>query len=1425
MGKALLLRPEAKFGPRAALRGRAPARTVARFGAHVVLFAALAGSGPALAQQDEDYQQKNTTLLSWLPEEKELVERAAGFAAQGRYVEALAIYDEALETHPTSVVPMDRGNLRNFGLREYVMRQIEGWPEEGKAAYRRRADPLAEHLFQGAKRTRDVDALERLVDQYPFSSMVEDALALVANIRLDAGDFAGAAEALSRLLGREGVADRAAVIGRLGLALAKAGRKPALEELLSRIDREPPSPKIRVAGTEISVSEYLKSLLTTVQQAAAESAPLALPVWEMVGGGPSGTRLAEPGVELAKSAWLDVIGLPRLDGEDEFLMRRTMALVPTAEYRPLFPVVSDGILYVHNGLVLTAYNFFAKQPERLWQYRAPTPSGEVMFDNRAIYAPTVHDGRVYANLISSVGGEENQLGYVRVKFPFPRRALFAFDAYTGKLLWKLGGKILTDTLEENATFATGPTPDGDRLYVGAVRQKLSTDPFQHYVLCLDPATGKIVWSTYIASGGTEINLFGNSTRESLGSPVAVSEDSVYYCTNHGAIAALDKKSGRIRWVYRYRQLQVMPTRSVYVQKNRLEWINSAPVVSRGTVAVTPTDSRFLYAFDTASGQPRWERLRGQDVRMIYGARDSTLVLGGERLELYDMATGRPVSPPMTDELRGSGRGVLSADGIYVPGQDKLRKVNWDGTWDESAARRWPGGMGDGGNLVVVDGAIVLASQDAVQVFFDRRDQERQIQEALKRNPDDPSVLYRGALRFLQAGQPAEAAQLLSRTVALTARSQKSEDEQLHRAAQKRLFAVSMEAGRAALEAGQPAQAVEQFMAAKNCSADVSSYVEASIQLARVRLVRREDAEAIGEYQRLLLEHGDEAVEGARVFDLARNAISAALLALGREPYAAYEQAAQALLVEARRAGTAEAMEKVFRLYPNSKAAEEALFEGAAAYARLQRSDDEISALRLFLRECPESARAPEAHVRLVRALEAKGYSSSAGALLRRMLRLYPQAQVEEGGRKISAREFAEQRLKSPAYSRSPSGASVSKLSPPLEKKFEVIDPKFPEGGVPLRILGIPPSGAADLLFLQYAGPNSSMIKALDGKGAEAWSLEVRSQIRFAGFLEESLLVADDWNVVRLDPRTGKQDWSYDSKARMHGFALSGPLLLYLVEDQDPRIVALEALRGVAAWSQPFQGRASSRIYPAGESVVFTTVGPNLIHAFEVETGRELTDHAAYPEGLTAQVVHVGDDLLLLHSEGHYIDAYDLPLGKLRWRQGRNRVATRSMDLGPEGWVTLGARRGGAGTDEKLFLETINLRTGKIIKEQEPTELGNALFMMVDGDRGVVVSREVDRSISVRGMKLSDFSVDWTASLGEKEATLLPPVVTRDHILLGAFLEDPRAMKYTYRAWLLDKTGRVVQTIKSEPYDHPPTYLGVAHDRLVISVESKVEVHR
>ncbi|HZE96938.1 MAG TPA: PQQ-binding-like beta-propeller repeat protein [Planctomycetota bacterium] len=1386
-----------------------------------------AGGLPVRGVQEDGYQQKNTAIPNKYPDLSELEIHASALAAAGRYVEALGIYEEALGNGPACVVPVE--GTRWVGIRDYILGQVASWPEEGKAAYRRRADPLAEHAFQGAKRSRDVEALERLVDQYPFSSVVDDALALIANLRLDAGECGAAAEALGRLLDREGGGDRSVTIARLGLALACDGRRKELEDLIRRVERDLPAATVQVGENPVSLAKHLTALSSEVRERSTAT-PLALPAWESIGGGPSGTRLAEPGVDLAKVAWADVVGLPNLDGNsDEPLARRSSALQLSAEFRPLFPAVSDGILYVHNGIVLTAYNFYAKQAEKLWQFRVPTPSGEVMFDNRVIFAPMVHDGRVYANLISSVGGEENQLGYVRVKFPFPRRGLYSFDAYTGKLLWKVGGKFGAEALEENASFATAPVADGGRLYVGAVKQKLSTDPFQHYVLCIDAVTGRIVWSTYVASGGTEINLFGNSTRESLGSPVSIGEDTVYYCTNHGAIAALDRKTGRIRWAQQYRQQPVMPTRSVYVQKNRLEWVNSPPVVARGTVVVTPTDSPMLYAFDAQTGQLRWDAPRGQDLRTIYGVKDGTLVLGGERVELRELLTGRQASPPMADELRGSGRGVIAPDGIYVPGQDKLRRLNWDGTWDESLARRWPG-VSDGGNLIIVDGAVVLATQDAIQVFFDRHDQERTILEALEKHPDDPAVLYRGALRYLQSGDASHAAELLQRTVARTAKSSRPEDESLQRAARKRLFAVSMEAGRSELEAGRSASAAEHFAEARSCAADLSAHVEASVQLARVRLARREDGEAVGEYQRLLLEHGEESVEGGRVFELARNAIGAILAAVGREAYAPYEKAAAALLDEARRAKTADAMLRVFRQYPNSRSGEEALFEAASAHAQLDRLDDQIAALRQFLRECAESSRVPEAHARLVRALEKKGHTASAGTYLRRMIRLFPDADIEDAGGKITAREFAERRLKTELYAKTPGGIPVSTLTPPLTPWLDYTEPKFPEG-IPLRVAGTPPAGLKDMLLMHYAGHSSAAVAAIEKfregtGGREAWKLPLDAPARFASFLENSLLVADDRTVTRLDPRSGIPEWTYRSPSRMRGFALSGPLLLFITDEGESRISALEGARGTIAWAQSFEGVASSRIQPTGEAAVFTTLNPNRILLFEVETGRRLIGQAPYTDGATAQLVYVGDDVLVLHSEQRFLEAYDLPSGKLRWRQLRYRISTRGLEATSEGLVFLGTRRPASDPDERLFLEIINLRTGKIVKQKEPADLGNALFLMVDGDQAVVVSREPDKTVSVRGVSLADLSVTWTSPLGGVDATLLPPTLTRDHVMVGAFLEDAKNVKYATQVWLLDKKGQVVHNKKSEfVYERPPGFLGVAHDRLITSVKNRVEVQR
>jgi outer membrane protein assembly factor BamB len=876
--------------------------------------AALLGAGTGRSQDPP--AQQNTAHVRAYPEPDLLVQRAPVLAAQGRWAEAFALYEDALAKHPHTVMPLDAA--RAVGLLPFVRSQIDAWPKEGLDFIRRRSDPLAEHEFQSARRARDVVALEALIERHPWYSGIDEVLLLAGTLRLDAGDAAGAAETLERLLARPAGPQHGVAAARLALACARAGRLEALESLSARAGREFPGLRVRWSDGEIPLPELVERLRTSARALPAGKGLLEIPAWPMPGGAPSGTALAEPGVALSRLAWADVVGLPRLsaDGND-MVMRRTLGMSPTADFRPLFPAVADGIVYVHNGLALTAYSLFAREPERLWQYRAPPPAGEVMFDNRVIYAPVAHDGRVYANLITATGGAEDQLGYVRVKFPFPKRGLHAFDAHTGRLLWRLGGRLREDELEKGASFATGPTPDGARLYVGAVVQKFSTDPFEHHVLCVEAATGRVLWSTFVASGGTEINLFGNSTRESMGSPVSVDEDGVYYVTQHGVAAALEKKTGRLRWTYRYGQQIVNPTRSVYVTKNRLEWVSSPPVAADGVVVVTPADSPRVYALDAREGRLLWSRPRGGAVRLPYGARGRTLVLGGDRLEFVDLKTGLLLAAPVGPELNGTGRGALAEDGIYVPCRDGLRKVSWDGTWDETLMRPWPDGQSDGGNLVVVDGAILLATQDALQIHFDRRDQERMIAEALERHPGDPSLLYRAALRWIQAGRTEEASGLLTRCVEKTRGSAEPAEERLHRAALRRLYKVAIGDGREALQAGRLPVALLRFEEARRHAPDDAAGIEAALEMARTRLSGQDPRGAVSEYQRLIAEQGTRTFEGIPVFEIARAAIAKVLGSAGREAYAEHEAEASRRLAAARRGGDPERLMEVYRGHPNA----------------------------------------------------------------------------------------------------------------------------------------------------------------------------------------------------------------------------------------------------------------------------------------------------------------------------------------------------------------------------------------------------------------------------------------------------------------------------------------------------------------------------
>ena len=116
--------------------------------------------------------------------------------------------------------------------------------------------------------------------------------------------------------------------------------------------------------------------------------------------------------------------------------------------------------------------------------------------------------------------------------------------------------------------------------------------------------------------------------------------------------------------------------------------------------------------------------------------------------------------------------------------------------------------------------------------------------------------------------------------------------------------------------------------------------------------------------------------------------------------------------------------------------------------------------------------------------------------------------------------------------------------------------------------------------------------------------------------------------------------------------------------------------GTVVWKQTFQGNAATRLFRAGDAVVFLSSDPGRIHVVESDTGRRLVEDATYTAGRRIYVRHVSENLLLLHHEGRFVEAYGLPHGRLLWRVELARYLTRGIAVGTEEMVFVATRRVG-----------------------------------------------------------------------------------------------------------------------------------------------------
>lgn len=341
---------------------------------------------------------------------------------------------------------------------------------------------------------------------------------------------------------------------------------------------------------------------------------------------------------------------------------------------------------------------------------------------------TAFGDRLYARMgtsVTSVGADNQSHSASNI--------LVCLDlAQEGSYQWKI------ETPDERWSFEGAPLADGDRVYVAM--RKGGARP-QAHVACFDAESKAMLWRRLVCSAETPAQGQRDEITNNL--PTLVG-DTVYYNTNLGAVAALSKYDGEIRWVTLYpRAIGKDPNQSTSHFHRDL----TPCVYDRGTLFVAPSDSRHIFAIDATSGLMLWETLFAPDVVHLLGTGGDHLFATGDHVYGIRSQSGYIAQKWPGNSPKGYGRGALMKDQAIWPTHKTLEVFSFDTlervrTIDLSVRRQADDDFRpSGGNVVPAGDVLLIAGSDEL-VAYDRHGGMRSPTadgSAASRNTDDSAA--------------------------------------------------------------------------------------------------------------------------------------------------------------------------------------------------------------------------------------------------------------------------------------------------------------------------------------------------------------------------------------------------------------------------------------------------------------------------------------------------------------------------------------------------------------------------------------------------------------------------------------------------------------------------------------------------------------
>jgi hypothetical protein len=268
-----------------------------------------------------------------------------------------------------------------------------------------------------------------------------------------------------------------------------------------------------------------------------------------------------------------------------------------------------------------------------------------------------------------------------------------------------------------AAWEGAPLVSGRRLW--AVYAKFEGGRTIHVAACYDPADthhtpARPVWTAELCDSPQPIGGIVTARQELL----TLAGRQIVFCSNSGAVIALDAATGRRSWGFRYPRSRKAINSAT---------IDPAPAVAYGgRVFLAPADGDRVYALDAETGRLVWESGHAEGARILGVSRNRLIItvtdpvrgIRGLNLDTGSHTTNGGWVQHTDSGLLSYGQGLVTDDVIIWPSRQGLYFLNPEnGRPDRGSPNPIPSLFNNCfGNLAYADGSIVVVTPAELWCF-------------------------------------------------------------------------------------------------------------------------------------------------------------------------------------------------------------------------------------------------------------------------------------------------------------------------------------------------------------------------------------------------------------------------------------------------------------------------------------------------------------------------------------------------------------------------------------------------------------------------------------------------------------------------------------------------------------------------------------